>query len=97
MARATTARQLANLAVRNNRNSTASAAGAAIPLAGPPQPPVPGQPLVADSEVIDTSIDALNRRLLQDQIDHNATINTQTLQFAAAAEERRIEREAFDH
>ena len=97
MARATTARQLANLAVRNNRNSTASAAGAATPPAGPPQPPVPSQSPVADSEVIDTSIDALNRRLLQDQIDHNATINTQTLQFAAAAEERRIEREAFDH
>jgi hypothetical protein len=98
MARATTARQLAIQAARNARNSTARAADAASPLADPPRPALPAQPPIARSEAIDNSIKALNRRLLQDQIAFNATAATQaaaladqTLQFAAAAKERRIQ------
>jgi len=101
MARATTSRQLANAAARQARNSTAGAAGVAAPPANPPRPATPDQPLV--NEAIDTSIEALNRRLIQDQIDHNAAIARQnialaeqTLQFAAAAEERRINQETLE-
>jgi len=76
MARATTARQRALAAARNNRNSTASAAGAAAPIADLHRPPP-----TANIETIDnpTSVDDLNRRLLQDQIDQNAAIAAQTL------------------
>jgi hypothetical protein len=42
------------------------------------------------------SVDALNRRLLQDKINYNTAIHAQTLQFTAAAEERYIKREALD-
>jgi hypothetical protein len=97
MPRATTACQLALQAARNGRNSTARAANAASPPADPPRPALPSQPPIAKSEAIDNSIEALNRRLLQDQIDFNAaaaaraaTLANQTLHFAAATEERRI-------
>jgi hypothetical protein len=97
MPRATTARQLALQAARNGRNSTARAASAASPLADPPRPTLPAQPLITRSKAINNSIKALNRRLLQDQIDFNAaaatraaTLADQTLQFIATAEERRI-------
>jgi hypothetical protein len=82
MARATTACQLALQAARNGRNSTASAASAASPLADPPQPTLPAQPPIARSEAIDTSIEALNRRLLQDQIDFNAAAAAQATTLA---------------
>ena len=97
MPRTTTARQLALQAARNGRNSTARAADAASPPADPPRPTLPSQPPITRSEAIDNSIEALNRRLLQDQIDFNAaaaaraaTLADQTLHFTAAAEERQI-------
>jgi hypothetical protein len=70
---ATTTRQIANLAARNIRNSTASATAAAVPLIPPApfsqpllpdQPSLPSQLLVAESEAINILVDALNHRLL---------------------------------
>jgi hypothetical protein len=73
MACATTTRQIANLAARNIRNSTASATAAAVPPIPPApfsqpllpdQPSLPSQLLVAESEAINILVDALNHRLL---------------------------------
>jgi hypothetical protein len=91
MARVTTARQRALVAARNTRNSTASAAGRVAPAVNPP--------IVAEEETVDNpiSLEDLNRRRLQDQIDQNAAIAAQTLQFAVAVEERLIIREALEH
>ena len=95
MARATTARQLTLAATRNARNSTASVAGASL---APPAPPArPCQSPVANIEAVDTSVEDLTRRRLQNQIDQEAAIASQTLQFAAVAEERRIERETLEY
>jgi hypothetical protein len=71
MARVTSARQITIQAARNARNSTAGAASAAADLVTPPLPPPAYQPLITRSEAIDNSIEALNRRLIQDQIDYN--------------------------
>jgi len=91
MAHVTIARQRALTAAHNTRNNTASAAGRVAPAINPP--------IIAEEETVDNpiSLEDLNRRRLQDQIDQNAAIAAQTLQFAVAAEERLIIREALEH
>jgi hypothetical protein len=63
MARITIARQRALIAAHNTRNSTASAAGHIVPAVNPP--------IVIEEETVDNpiSLEDLNRRRLQDQID----------------------------
>ena len=70
MARTTSARQLAMAAARNTRNSTASTASAAAAVV-PPVVPLPRRTPVAIAQAIvnPTSIDDLNRQILQDKID----------------------------
>jgi hypothetical protein len=82
MARVTSARQIAIQAARNARNSTTGAAGAAADSATPPPPPPAHQPPITRSKAINNSIEALNRRLIQDQIDHNNAQAQITLQQA---------------
>jgi hypothetical protein len=68
MARVTIACQRVLVAARNTRNSTASAAGRVALAVNPP--------IVVEEETIDNpiSLEDLNRRRLQDQIDQNAAI-----------------------
>jgi hypothetical protein len=98
MARATSARQLAMAAARNTRNSTASTASAAAAVV-PPVVPLPRRTPVAIAQAIvnPTSIDDLNRQILQDKIDQNNALAAQTLQFAAATKLRLINRETSEH
>jgi hypothetical protein len=68
MARVTIARQCALIVAHNTRNNTASAASRVAPAINPP--------IVTEKETIDNpiSLEDLNHRRLQDQIDQNAAI-----------------------
>ena len=79
------------IVAHNTWNNTASIAGRIVLIINPL--------IVVEEETVDNpiSLEDLNRRRLQDQIDQNAAIAAQTLQFAVAAEERLIIREALEH
>lgn len=83
----TSRRQISN-AAHIAQNRTAGAASAATPVTSPQQLPI------VKSEAIDNSmsLEELNRRLLQNQINHNVAIANQKLQFAVDAEQRLIGR-----
>jgi hypothetical protein len=68
MARVTIARQRMLIAAHNTRNSTASAAGRVVLVVNPL--------IIIEEEIINNpiSLEDLNRRRLQDQIDQNAAI-----------------------
>jgi hypothetical protein len=93
MGRITSRRRISNAAraARIAKNSTADAASSATPVTSSQQPPI------VKCEAIDnsTSMEELNYRLLLDQIDHNAAVGNQRLQFAADAEQRLIGRKYY--